>query len=305
VGALAWLALVGVLHVHHDVSHDSAAPFSAVLEAALAADLDFLVLTEHANERSSGALPASERAGFYPKPDGSSLLVLVGVELGTAEGHLVAYGIRELMPSEGRPAREVVDAIHAQGGFAVVSHPFTHGGWHGWSIDFDGLEVHNGASALRRAVGPLLPLRLLRFAVDRPGAWRSLLQRPARELARWDELLAAGRRVFAYSGADAHQNLSLAGWQLDPYAEVFRNVQTWCPDGPLAQDAIWTALRTGQCWIHYAIFEGTGTPQEVVFGTGRRELQLSRGARVLEIHQPRLDGPRSGGAILPADERRD
>ena len=305
MGSLAWLALVGVLHVHSDASHDSSAPFSAVLEAAIAADLDFVVLTEHANERSAGALPASERAGLYPKGDGRSLLVLVGAEFGTAEGHLLAYGIRELMPSEGRPAREVVAAIHDQGGFAVVPHPFAYGGWRDWSVDVDGIEVHNGASALRQAFGPLLPLRLLRLTVDRRGVWRSLLGRPAQELEHWDALLAQGRRVLAFSGADAHQNVSLLGWQIDPYAEMFRSVQTWCPDGPLSEEPIWTALRSGQCWIHYAIFEGSGEPQEVILRTGRRELQLSRGKRLLEIHQPRFEGAPGSGAILPSDERAD
>jgi hypothetical protein len=279
------LALIGVLHVHHAASHDSTAPFSAVLDAALAADLDFVVLADHANERSAGPLPASERAGLYPKPGGGSLLVLVGVELGTADGHVVAYDLPELVAAEGRSAREVVAAIHALGGFAVAAHPFAYGGWRDWSVPLDGLEVHNHAVALRSALGPLLPLRLLRFAFDRQGTWRSLLARPARELAQWDALLAEGRPVVGFSGADAHQNVSLLGWQIDPYTDLFRSVQTWCPDGPLDAHALWTALRSGRCWIHYAIFEGAGESREVVFPSGRRELQLD-GGRVREIHSP-------------------
>jgi len=293
VRTLALAALVGVLHVHHAPSHDTDAPFEEVLEAAYASDLDFLVLAEHVPIDADGSLPAAEHAGLYTRPDGRNLLVLVGAEFGTRDGHLLAYDIPEVIPAEGLPGHEVIDAIHAAGGFAVVPHPFAYGGWQDWDAEFDGLEVHNNAAVLRGTVGPLLPLRLLRHAFTRNRSLRAMLVRPERPLDQWERLLMSGRRVVAFAGADAHRNVSLLGWQIDPYAEVFRTVKTMCPDGPLEPAAIWQALRSGACWIRYRIYdERAEEAREVRFPSGRLELQLDGGRRVLEIRQP----PRRGSA---------
>lgn len=284
---LALAALVGVLHVHHAPSHDTDAPFEEVLEAAYASDLDFLVLSEHVPIDADGSLPAAELAGLYTRPDGRNLLVLVGAEFGTRDGHLLAYDIPEVIPAEGLPGHEVIGAIHAAGGFAVVPHPFAYGGWQDWDAEFDGLEVHNNAAVLRGTVGPLLPLRMLRHAFARNRSLRAMLVRPARPLDQWERLLASGRRVVAFAGSDAHRNVSLLGWRIDAYAEVFRTVQTMCPDGILEPAAIWQALRSGACWIRYRIYdERAEEAREVRFPSGRLELQLDGGRRVLEIRQP-------------------
>jgi hypothetical protein len=141
-------------------------------------------------------------------------------------------------------------------------------------------------------MGPLLPFRLLRRAFDREASLRGLLVRPDRELDAWERLLVSGRRVVAFAGADAHQNFSLLGWQLDPYLEVFRSVQTLCPDGPLEEAALWQALRSGACWIRYRFYEDRADEAtEVRFPSGRVELQLDRGRRVLEIRPPPLAPP--------------
>jgi hypothetical protein len=276
-------ALVGVVHVHHEPSHDSDAPFSEVIAAAHAAGLDFLVLTDHA-EPGMDALPGAERAGLHTDASGRRVLVLVGVELGTADGHLLALDVQRPVPDEGRPGREVIRDVHAQGGFAVVPHPFSHGGWRDWDADFDGLEVQNGASDLSRLYGPLLPLRLLRHMWSPQATRRAAWVRPAAELARWDELLAAGRRVVALAGADVHRNVWLPGGQVDPYLAVFRAIQMHCPDAPLEPGAIWTLLRSGRCSIRYRVWESRAAEaREVRFPSGRRELQLDGGRRVLEI----------------------
>lgn len=287
--ALVLAALVGVVHVHHAPSHDSEAPFEEVLEAAHATPLDFLVLTEHVEPETAGPLPAAEHAGIHPRPDGGRLLVLVGVEIPTRDGHLLALDVPRVVTAGERSGREVIEEIHALGGFAVAAHPFTHGGWRDWGADLDGLEVHSHSSDFRRFLGPLFPLHLLRFAFSRDAVLRDLLVRPERELAKWDELLREGRRVVAFSGADAHRNVSLLGWRLDPYAQAFGSVQTICPDAPLAEDAIWNALRGGHCRIRYRLYDARAAEaREVEFPSGRRELQLDGGRRVLEIAQPPL-----------------
>jgi hypothetical protein len=292
VKALALAALVGVIHVHHAPSHDSDAPFAAVLDAAGEAGLDFVVLTDHADVSEPEALPGIEHAGLHTAANGRRVLVLVGAEFATADGHLLGLDIHHAVPAIGRPGRDVIADIHAQGGFAVVPHPFSHGGWHDWDADFDGLEVQNNASDFTRLYGPLLPVRVLRFAFDPAGQLENLWQRPTRELAKWDELLAAGRRVPGFAGADAHQNVSLFGWQLDPYRQMFGGPQLVCPDTPQQPHALWTALRTGVCTVRWAVY----APREAeaierVFPSGRVELELDQGARVLELRNPVFDPP--------------
>lgn len=286
--ALAAAVLVGVLHVHHEPSHDSDASFPVLLEGAHAAELDFLVLAEHIPDDAEGPLPAAERAGVYLSPQGRPLLVMVGAEFGTRDGHLLGYQIPHLVPSgEKTPGPLVIDAIHRLGGFAVVPHPLDYGGWHAWDAPFDGIEVHNGAVELKQELRPWIPFRLLQLAFDRQAAMRSMLGRPADALDRWEKLLLEGRRLLGFSGSDAHQNVNVLGWQLDPYAQMFRSVQTVCSDVQLDPESIWAALRSGRCWIRYSVFEDRAEEaQRVEFPSGRVELQLDDGRRLYEIHQP-------------------
>jgi hypothetical protein len=292
-------ALVGVVHVHHAPSHDTDAPFEDVLAGAREAGLDFVVLTEHARAETRGPLPAAERAGLHAEAGRPPVLVLVGVEIGTDDGHLLALDVPEMPHPHDESGRAAIEAIHAQGGFAVVPHPFSSGGWRDWSAPFDGLEVHNNSEAFR-ALGLRLPFAVLRSLVNREGALRAMLVRPARELARWEELLAT-RRVIAFSGADAHQNVSFPGLHLDPYAAMFGAVQTVCPDTALEPRALWSALRTGRCHIRYAIHaRHEGRRLEVSFPSGRREIWIDGGRSLLEIHQaPERPAPASP-AILSA-----
>ena len=50
-------------------------------------------------------------------------LVIPGVEVTTAEGHLLCIGA-SLPYLKGRPAREVCDLIHERGGLAIPPHPY-------------------------------------------------------------------------------------------------------------------------------------------------------------------------------------
>ena len=286
--ALVAAVLIGVVHVHHEPSHDSEAPFEALLAAAHEVELDFVVLTEHAHLPEPAPLPGHERAGVYPGPDGRELLVMVGAEFGSADGHVLGLDIDQTVPDgDSVSGREVIAKIHAQGGFAVIPHPTSYGGWRDWDAPFDALEIQNNASDARRLVGPLLPYWLIRLAVNRRGVMRAIWIRPERELEHWDRLLGEGRSVVGLSGADAHQNTSLLGWQLDPYARIFATVQTHCPDGPLTAEYVWSALRGGRCWIRYALYEDRAAEaREVSFPTGRTELWLDDGKRVLEIRNP-------------------
>jgi hypothetical protein len=49
--------------------------------------------------------------------------VIPGIEVSTADGHLIALGVAEPVP-RGRPVIETIDLVHAQGGLAILPHPY-------------------------------------------------------------------------------------------------------------------------------------------------------------------------------------
>lgn len=103
------------LHVHSEASYDGHEPVDLILEHAADIDLDGVVITDH--DEISASLEAAERAPEY------GLVGIPGVEVSTAHGHLLAIGV-ERQPAAGRPIGETIDAVQADGGVAVVPHPF-------------------------------------------------------------------------------------------------------------------------------------------------------------------------------------
>ncbi|MFH0832354.1 MAG: PHP domain-containing protein [Candidatus Aenigmatarchaeota archaeon] len=77
--------------------------------------LNALAITDH-NE-IKGALEAKKLEKKY------GLTVIVGEEISTIQGHLLALGIRERIEKK-LDLQETLDLIHEQGGVAVASHPF-------------------------------------------------------------------------------------------------------------------------------------------------------------------------------------
>lgn len=102
------------LHCHTAASFDSLAAPEAVVRAAAKRGLTHIVISDH--DRIDGALRARNAA-----PDG--LTVIVGEEIKTADGDLVAAFLQEAVPP-GLPARDTIDAVRAQGGLVGIPHPF-------------------------------------------------------------------------------------------------------------------------------------------------------------------------------------
>lgn len=101
------------LHVHTDASPCSSTSPRAVARGAVDAGLDGIVVTDHDTMENVAAVRA-----VAPE----SLTVVPGVEVTTTEGHLLAVDI-ETMPERDSPL-SVIDAVHDQGGYAVLAHPF-------------------------------------------------------------------------------------------------------------------------------------------------------------------------------------
>jgi len=98
--------------VHTCASPDSRTRLEAVIAAARRRGLARIVITDH--NTIAGALAARKLA-----PD----LVIVGEEIMTTEGELLAAFLREQVPP-GLSPEETIARVRAQGGFVAVAHPY-------------------------------------------------------------------------------------------------------------------------------------------------------------------------------------
>ncbi len=98
-------------HVHTCYSGDSLASLEAVIEACRKRGLGKVAITDH--NTIAGAIALLEMA-----PD----LVIVGEEIKTDVGEIIAYFLKEEVP-KGLPVREAIARVREQGGVVGVSHP--------------------------------------------------------------------------------------------------------------------------------------------------------------------------------------
>lgn len=146
------------LHIHTAHS-DGMASVSDLLEyVESCTSLDVIAVTDHDDYRGAAAAREAWAKGDY------RFAVVPGMEVTTIEGHLLALFIEEPVPCL-QPVEETLEAVHRQGGVAVVPHPFT------WmtrgmgarhirralssprdGVHLDGIEVTNGTPAGRLGV---------------------------------------------------------------------------------------------------------------------------------------------------------
>ena len=88
------------------------------LVRAAAGRVDVLALTDH--DAIAGALEARVFARDHP---GLGVDVVIGEEVSTVNGHLLGLYLHERVPP-GLSAVRTIELIHAQGGLAIVPHPF-------------------------------------------------------------------------------------------------------------------------------------------------------------------------------------
>jgi predicted metal-dependent phosphoesterase TrpH len=129
-------------HVHTGGSYDCSTPVEDVLAAAADAGLDAVVVTDH------DVVAASRRAADLAPDYG--LVGVPGVEVSTADGHLLALGVRS-PPEPGRPLPATARTVRRRGGVAVVPHPFQrwrHGARPGDIAAVDAVETGNAHTIL-------------------------------------------------------------------------------------------------------------------------------------------------------------
>ncbi|MBV9850944.1 MAG: PHP domain-containing protein [Armatimonadetes bacterium] len=251
----------GALHVHSTYS-DGMGTVADIAEAANAAGLDYVILCDH----SSLDARRNGENGWRGRT-----LVLVGTEVTTDSGHLLALDVPlSFLPAPDH-APDTQRAIQESGGFGFIALPCDlKDHWRDFGLRREGvgLEVFNLSSIARAKISlPGFMLVWLRYKGDRPQrAFHWVSARPARELRLWDQLTAAPApdggptRVAGIGSLDAHGVMKVAGraYALPTYDELFRTLRThvvtgrpFCGDAGADQALVHGALAAGHCYIAY------------------------------------------------------
>lgn len=200
----------GDMHLHTVHSDGTRTPRQMVA-AARAAGLDFFASTEH-NTSSAGLVWGHET------PD--DFLVVNGEEVTTRDGHWLAVGLPagawvdwRYRVTDGELPR-FTDQVRDLGGLAIVAHPSVPIPTTGWTFgswdDADAVEVWNGP-----------------WTEDDEGT-----------LARWHDLIVAGRFLPAVGNSDSHRPDQPVGL---PQTVVLADT--------LGSGAIVRALKAGRAWV--------------------------------------------------------
>ena len=200
----------GDLHSHTFHSDARGAP-ELLHAAARQAGLDFLAVTDHNT--------TTQRRYFHPASS-ADLLFLRGMEVTTAPGHANVYGLdawidfRMTRPSD---AHALARLVHDLGGLLSINHDKPTIPWDYEFPDADCMEVWQSAWPVFN--------------------WISL--------ARWQDRLAAGRRLTAIGGSDFHQPDRLL-----PEGPLALGRPTTVFDLPeLSEAAILAAMKTGRGYV--------------------------------------------------------
>lgn len=289
----------GVVHVHTTYSDGGGTP-AEVVQAARAAGLDFVAITDH---NTVEALPLE---GYR-----EGVLVLVGTEISTTKGHLLGLGIeRQPKYMFSREARDGLLDVRDLGGFSFAAHPMSPApdfAWSGWEVGGPwGMEIINGDSAWRRAGRLRLATTVPLYYVNPTYAMLRLLRPVPETLERWDSLLAE-RDVVGILGADAHARLPISDGsqlRLPSYEAVFslgRNHllldEPLSGDAEADRDAVLAALRDGRFYIGFDGLAPADRFSFVVESAGGHRWTMGQSV----THRPGLRA-RAGGR-LPAGSR--
>lgn len=125
------------LHVHTIFSADSSITPRQLVHYARKRRLDGVAVTDH--DRLDSALKICSETDF---------LIIPGMEISSADGHIVALNVQETIP-RGLGSEETVKRIHRAAGIAVACHPiaFLKGSLgNNATSNFDAVEVINSSS---------------------------------------------------------------------------------------------------------------------------------------------------------------
>lgn len=144
------------LHTHTFFSGDGVSKPEDLIASARAKGLHGIAITDH-NTCDAISYLLEKKLMTDDGAPVDDFLLIPGVEVTTAEGHLLCIGTTLPDPPslKGRPAREICDLIHEHGGLAIPPHPYDlfRAGIRFATLEtlpIDALEVFNAATTLRR-----------------------------------------------------------------------------------------------------------------------------------------------------------
>lgn len=218
------------LHMHTPYS-DGHGSHAEIAQAALKVGLDAVIVTDH-----NILVTGPEK--YYTDGD-RRVLLLVGEEVHDQarqpqKNHLLVFGAGRELAALAYDLQLLLDGVRKAGGLSFIAHPTDPEApavneadisWEDWQVQgFTGLELWNGLSEFKSLLKSKLHAIYYAFNPER------IAQGPFPEtLRKWDELLAAGRRVVAIGGSDAHALPARLGplrRTLFPYVFHFRTINT-------------------------------------------------------------------------------
>jgi len=128
------------LHIHSVYSNDGKSTLEQIADAALSRGLGCIAVTDHNCFKAYDLLK-----------DRKDMIIVPGIEVSSAEGHILAYGVGSDI-ERGMSVIRTIEAIHDAGGIAVAAHPYRW--WSGLGeknvvTEFDGVEGFNSRSKKR------------------------------------------------------------------------------------------------------------------------------------------------------------
>ena len=305
--------IVGNLHMHTRYS-DGHGRHEDIARAALDADLDFVVVTDH-NVWVSGM-------DNYYYLGSKRVLMLTGEEVHDQsrqpqKNHLLIYEAKRELAQYATDPQSLINQAVESGGIAFLAHPTDPAApafneedlsWVSWDVrGYHGLELWNFMSEFKSLLSNK-PKAL--FYAYNPSM---IASGPFKEvLSRWDQLLSEGRKVNVIGGSDAHGTpMSMGPFHriIFPYSFLFRAINTHVliPEalsGDVQRDRerIFTAIRRGHCFVGYDLpastrgfhFNAQGEHEDVSMGESLKirfgvtlQVRVPQAASIRLIHAGR------------------
>ncbi|MBR2927962.1 MAG: CehA/McbA family metallohydrolase [Oscillospiraceae bacterium] len=169
------------LHIHSEHSPDGRMPLNEIVSRCKAKGLNGCAVCDHDRVLTEAAV--------FP-----DFLLIPGVEVSTQYGHLLGLFVSQ--PIETRDFEEAVQRIHAQGGIAVLAHPFEH---------------HTDPSRIE-------PIVHLLNGVE---VWNSRADRKISCANIYAECFAEEHQLRCFAGSDAHLPQEVGNGYVTVEAEAF------------------------------------------------------------------------------------
>ncbi len=263
----------GVIHVHTSLGGHSTGGFDELIDAANSNDLDFVMMTEHAESKfDTSALTLKGRFG--------KTLFINGQEVDTAsrDRFLLLPGSKDSAADKILETPQYLEKYKAQNRIELVTYPEK---LNSWNSDFDGIEVFSMNTNIKKA-NPfsLFSDALWSFSAYPESTLATYFQRPDENLRQFDEITKS-RKIALFAGSDAHSNIGfhlftddagnkLLNYKIDRYETIFRLVRTHIlldeNENP-NQENFLQALKNGRAFIAFDwLGDATGFNFSVVDG---------------------------------------